>query len=176
MGKILSRYLSRASDIFKEHRRCLRALHVQIPKRMGKIYSDSCVPKVKIKIFNFELLVPSKVQLQKSGTVFHDKNDLLRNAMSIIAYWKTVCEYAREVRYVVASFRSNCRNASDCCSIERVTGTLVKQLPRKRVESVLTIRLLLNSEQSQADLRGIKRTSVRRQYYLANFSRVIQVL
>ena len=40
---------------------------------MGKILSDSCVPKVKIKIFNFELLVPSKVQLQKSGTVFQTR-------------------------------------------------------------------------------------------------------
>ena len=39
---------------------------------------------------------------------------------------------------------------------------------RKRFKSVLTIRLLLNSEQSQTDLRGIKRTSIQRQYYLAS--------
>ena len=42
----------------------------------------------------------------------------------------------------------------------------------KELKSVLTIRLLLNSEQSQTDLRGIKRTSIQRQYYLASFQSI----
>ena len=52
-----------------------------------------------------------------------------------------------------------------------------KRFQGKRfIKSVLTIRLLLNSEQSQTDLRRIKRTSIQRQYYLASFSRATQVL
>ena len=37
---------------------------------MGKVLSDLCIPKEN---FNSELLVPSKVQLQKSGTVFQSR-------------------------------------------------------------------------------------------------------
>ena len=50
--------------------------------------------RLRNEISNFELLVPSK-------------RIYLFTQHSIIAYWKTVCEYAREIRYVVASSRSN---------------------------------------------------------------------
>ena len=67
-GKTLSRYLLRASDFFKKHHRCLRDLHVQILKRMGKVPPWFMSPESETS--NFELLVPSKVQLQESETVF----------------------------------------------------------------------------------------------------------
>ena len=46
---------------------------------------------------------------------------------------------------------------------------------RKRVKSVLTIRLLLNSEQSQTDLRRFRRTSIQRQYCLASFIKCCRI-
>ena len=55
-GKTLSRYLLRASDIFKKHHRCLQALHVQILKRMEKSLRDSCAPKAKLPTLNFWFL------------------------------------------------------------------------------------------------------------------------
>ena len=71
----------------------------------------------KSKTSNFELLVPTKVvfYFQKYGTdekvsaidtysISAKKHLLVRNTILIIAYWKTVCEYARGIRYVVASF------------------------------------------------------------------------
>ena len=59
---------------------------------------------------NFEILVPSKIQLQESETGFQPKKDLLlRNSTLFIAYWKKVCEYARGIRYVAASFTENFR-------------------------------------------------------------------
>ena len=39
------------------------------------------------------------------------------------------------------------------------------------IKSVMTFRLLLNSEQSQTDLRGIRRTSIQSQYHLPSCSR-----
>ena len=57
-------------------------MHVQILKRMGKVLSDSCVPKAKM--FNFELLVPSKIQLQKKRNSISAKNDLLFTQLFIV--------------------------------------------------------------------------------------------
>ena len=75
---------------------------------MGKILSDSCVPKVNF--FNCERLVPSKVQLQKGGTVFQQRMvsyAMLRQALRIGKQYANVLE-----EYVVASFRSN--YSSEC--------------------------------------------------------------
>ena len=90
--KTLSRYLLRATDILKKHHTCLRELHVQVLKRMGKVPSWLMRPKSETS--NFELLVPSKgifyfqkygtdekvsaidsktLQLQESGTMFQPR-------------------------------------------------------------------------------------------------------
>ena len=106
--KTLSRYLSRASDIFKKTSQVTTSIACSNLKRMGKTLSDSCVPKVKM--FNFELLVPSKVQLQKSRTVFQSRMisyATLRQSSRIEKQYANMLE-----EYVVASFRSN--YSSEC--------------------------------------------------------------
>ena len=90
----------------------------------------------KSEIFNFELLVPSKVQLRKSGTVFQPRMiSSLRNSSSFITYWKTVCDYAIEENDMWSqvfdqTFEVSATDVS--CSIERIADTLVKQLPREK--------------------------------------------
>ena len=130
----------------------------------------------KSEISNFELLVPSKVQLQKSGTVFQPRMisyATLRRLLRIgKQYEKMLEEYGTWSQVFDQTFRV------------RLTAARLSELPTrwsnscqgKRVESVLTIRLLLNSGQSQVDLGEIRRTSIQRQYCLASFSRATQVL
>ena len=80
-----------------------------------KSLPDLCAPKSENS--NFQLLVPNtegmKTSVQLTLRYFNSrkaeqskKDLLLRNSTSFIAYWKTVCEYARGIRYMVASFRS----------------------------------------------------------------------
>ena len=150
----------------------------------------------KIETPNFELLVPSKVifyfrkygtdekvsaidsQLQGSGTVFqprrissyatlHRSSRIRKqNANMLEEYdtWSQVFDQTFEVLLTSAARLSELpTRCSNSCQ-------------EKRLKSVLTIRLLLNSEQSQTDLRGIRRTSIQRQFCLASFSRATQVL
>ena len=82
-----------------------------------------CAPKAKLPTLNYWFQakvsfifenperMKKSVQLNtstpgKRKSILSAKKDFLfRNSTSFIAYWETVCEYARRVRYVVASFR-----------------------------------------------------------------------
>ena len=82
---------------------------------MGKVLSNSCVPKAKI--FNFELLVPSKVQLQKSGTVFQPRMiSSLRNS-----YANTLEENDAWSQVFDQTFEVSATDVS--CSIEQIADT-----------------------------------------------------
>ena len=129
----------------------------------------------KSEIFKFELLVPSKVQLQKSGTVFQPRmtsyatlrrlsriGKQYANMLEEYDTWSQVFDQTFEVLLTAArSSELPTRWSSSCQG--------------KRVKSVLTIRLLLNFEQSQTDLRGIRRTSIPRQYGLASFIKCCRI-
>ena len=123
----------------------------------------------KSEISNFELLVPSKVQLQKSGTVFQPRmfsyvtlrrlsriGKQYANMLEEDDTWSQVFDQTFEVLLTAARLSELPTRWSNSCQ-------------GKRLKSVLTIRLLLNSEQSQTDLQGIRRTSIQRQYCLASF-------
>ena len=105
----------------------------------------------KGEIFNFELLVPGKVQLPKSGTVFQPRmisyatlrrlsciGKQYANMLKEYDAWSQVFDQTFEVLLTAArSSELPTRWSSSCQG--------------KRVKSVLTIRLLLNSEQSITD-------------------------
>ena len=85
--------------------------------------------RTKSEIFNFELLVPSKVKLQESGTVFKLRMisyATLRRLSRIgkqCHTWSQVFDQTFEVSATGV-----------CCSIERVADTRVKQLPRETAQ------------------------------------------
>ena len=121
-----------------------------------------CAPKAKFPTLN--LLVPSKVQLQKRGTVFQPRMiSSLRNSSSFITDWKTVCEYARGIRYVWQVFNRTFEVLLPAVRLSELPTRWSNSYQGKRIKPVLITRLLLNSKQSQTDLRGIRRTSIQRQ-------------
>ena len=84
---------------------------------------------------NFELLVPSKAQLQGSGTVFQPRG------ISSFATLHHVSRMGKQYANILEEYDTWSQgfdqtfevNATDvCCSIERVGDTLVKQLPREK--------------------------------------------
>ena len=145
---------------------------------------------------NFELLVSSKgifyfrkygmdekvsaieSQLQESGTVFqprripsyatlHRLSRIGKQYSNILEEYDTWSQVFDQTFEVLLTSAARLRELSTRWS---------NSCQGKRLKSVLTILLLLYSEESQRDLQGIKRTSIQRQYYLASFSRATQVL
>ena len=150
----------------------------------------------KSETLNFELLVPSKgifyfrkygtdkkvsvidSQLQGSGTVFQPRRmssyaNVHRSSRIGKQYAKMLEDYDTWSQVFDQTFEVLLTSAA---RLSELSTRRSNSCQGKRLKSVLTIRLLLNSEQSQSDLRGIKRTSIQRQYYLARFSRATQVL
>ena len=89
---------------------------------------------LKSELFNFELLVPSKVQLQKSRTVFQPRMisyaTLRRLSRIEKQYANMLEEYDTWSQVFDQTFQVSATDAS--YSIERIADTLVKQLPRER--------------------------------------------
>ena len=84
---------------------------------------------------NFELLVPSKVQFQGSGTVFQSRRissyaTLHRLSRTGKQYANMIEEYDTWLQVFDQTFEVSTTDV--CCSIERVADTLVKQLPREK--------------------------------------------
>ena len=143
---------------------------------MEKAVPSLCAPKSETP--NFELLVPSKVQLQKKQNSILAKNDLLFTQFFIICiekqYANMLEEYDTWSQVFDQTFEALLTSAA---RLSELPTRWSKRCQGKRlIKSVLTIRLSLNSEQPQTNLRGIKRTSIQRQYYLVSFSRATQVL
>ena len=121
---------------------------------------------------NFELLVPSKVQLQKNGTVFQPR--MISSYANLRRLSRIGKQYANNIEDTIRGRKFSIKLLK---LVLLTSAARLSELPTRwsnscqgeRVKSVLTIRLLLNSEQSETDLRGIKRTSIQRQYYLASF-------
>ena len=117
----------RASDIKKQTSQVSTSTACSSFKAHGK--TPPWLMRPKSETSNFELMVPSKRYLLfskirngwksqcnwlldsstpgKRNSILAKKDLLLPNATSFIANWKTECEYARGIRYVVASFQSN---------------------------------------------------------------------
>ena len=84
---------------------------------------------------NFELLVPSKVQLQESGTVFQPRKissyaTLHRLSRIGKQHANILEEYGTWSQVFNQCFEVRATNVS--CLIERVADTLIKQLPREK--------------------------------------------
>ena len=84
---------------------------------------------------NFELLVPSKAQLQGSGTVFQPRRissyaTLHRLSRIEKQYTNMLEEYDTWSQVFDQTFEVSATDVY--CSIERVADTLVKQLPREK--------------------------------------------
>ena len=74
-GKTLSHYLLRASDI-KKNITHLRALHVQIFKRMGKSLPELCAPKAKFPTLNYWF--PAKV-----SSIFENTEERMKKSVQL---------------------------------------------------------------------------------------------
>ena len=83
---------------------------------------------------NFELLVPSKVQLQESETVFLPRriSSYATHRLSRIGkqYTNMLEEYDTCSQVFNQSFEVRATNVS--CLFERVADTLIKHVPRKK--------------------------------------------
>ena len=130
---------------------------------MGKPLTDLCVPKAKFLTLNFWFLaknISSYATLRRLSRIGKQYAIMLEEYDT----WSQVFDQTFEGLLTSAARLSELPTRwSNSCQ-------------GKTVKSVLSNRLLLNSEQSQTDLRGIKRTNIQRQYYLENVCRVTQVL
>ena len=150
----------------------------------------------KSKTPNFELRVPRKVifyfqkygtdekvsavdsQLQGSGTVFQPRR------ISSYAALHRLPRIGKHYANMLEEYDTWSQVFDQTFEVLLTSATRFSELPTrwsnscqgKRLKAVLTVRLLLNSEQSQTNLRGIRRTSSQRQYCLASFSRATQAL
>ena len=91
----------------------------------------------KSETSNFELLVPSKVQLQKSGTAFQPRiissYATLRRLSHIgKQYANMLEEYDTGSQVFDQTFEVSTTNVY--CLIERVADRLIKQLPREKAQ------------------------------------------
>ena len=88
---------------------------------------------------NFELLVPSKVQLQMSGTVFQARRissyaTLHRLSRNGKQYSNMLEEYDTWSQVFKQNFKVRATNVT--CLFERVAKTLIKQMPREKAQVI----------------------------------------
>ena len=91
----------------------------------------------KIETSNFELLVPSKVQLRESGTVFQPRRISSYATLHWLSrigkqYANMLEEYDTWSQVFNQIFEVSATKVS--CLIERVADTLIKQLPRENAQ------------------------------------------
>ena len=90
--------------------------------------------RTKSEIFNFELLIPSKVQLQKSGTVFQPRMISYATLRRLSCTGKQYANMLEEddtwSQVFDQTFQVSATDVS--CSIEQIADTLVKQLLREK--------------------------------------------
>ena len=132
-------------------------------KAPGKISHWFMRPKSEI--FNFELLFLATFNSRKAEQYFSPEwaplyatlHRLSRigkqyaNRLEEYDTWSQVFNQTFEVLLAAARFAAR---------LSELPTRWSNSCQRKRVQSVLSIRLLLNSEQSQTDLWGIRRTSI----------------